>query len=257
MAEPIESQERGFLKRHGRVVALVTIGVTGLVLLEFVPPESAILRAILRLGASALLAVPPFYSLYRADERANQEAGIGLLRRLLPPAIAELFPNENLASVRANLMLANAEKLTMLVFTDNVYLYGDNDLEWGYGQGVAGKAWKRGTEAPPEDMWKPLTTVLQGVKRETLRNEWGLTDEQIEKTRHVKWISSVPIIVRAGNERRCAGVLNFDGVGTALKNMGRLDEDEYLGITARLANEMGKIMQQKGIISLDTAHRNP
>ncbi len=205
----------------------------------------------MRLAASALLAVPPFYSLLRSDERANREAGLGLLRRLLPPAISELFPNENLVNVRANVMLARGGRLRMLVFTDNVFLYGDHDLAWDLNQGAAGKAWKRGRDAPPEDMWKPVTTVLQGVRREVLRKEWGLSEEQIERTRHIKWISSVPIIVRSGEGRTCVGVLNFDGVRSPLRQMGRLDEVEYLGTAARLANQIGEIMVARGIVVLD------
>lgn len=253
MPKPNGGEAVSFFRRHGRVVVLVSIGVIGLVLLEWVPPGSAAVRAALRLAASALLAVPPFYSLYRADERANREAGLGLLRRLLPPAISELFPNENLVNIRANIMLASGDRLWMLVFTDNVYLYGDHDLTWAQDQGAAGKAWKRGRQAPPEDMWKPVTTVLHGLRRDTLRKEWGLTEEQIERTRHIKWISSVPIIVRSGERRSCVGVLNFDGVRTLLNDMGRLDHVDYLGTAARLANQIGEILLSRGIIFLDTA----
>ena len=168
--------------------------------------------------------IPPLYSLYRAEARCAMSEALAKSKNLLEAAAKRLFQEEDLKNVRANFMLVEgkgSERKLWIFASWNMDLWPDKDIRLLYGQGCAGVAWKRACEKGVREQWLPVV-ALPGLYGEDLYKKWRLSGEQIEKTRHVSWILSVPVFIKDGNGHpQLIGVLNFDGIQN-------LSKSEYL-----------------------------
>jgi len=154
---------------------------------------------------------------------------------LLKAAIVRLFPGEDHAMIRANIMTVRDDHLGILCSL-NMELYPDSEIQLSYGQGCAGAAWKRAFEAPMSERWVPVVALSARVTPKQLRERWGFTDDQISMTRRLLWVLSVPIFERQAGYSEFVGILNFDGVVKPLKRTSRLRDAALHKDSADLAD---------------------
>jgi len=255
--------------RHVRdrwlVFSLSGLGILSAVALESVPDSgtTANVRGGLRLIATLAAAVPGLYGLLRAEvraERATRQAqdaeaeskwnlAYNTVKSALIAAIPYLYPKEDPGNIRANIMVEDEGVLSPYVFTDLMRLDGDSNLGWKKGEGCCGAAWQQALVPPVGDQWRPV--IAPTIKPSTARRRWGLTPEQLRQTRHVKWVVSVPMFYAETGASTFAGILNFHGVA-ALRKPGRLDDNDFLGTSARLATSLAQMLVEEDLIAFET-----
>ena len=258
--------ESGLFRSHWLVFVAPVVVLVGSIALESLPCSSSSvhLRLLLRSVAVLFAAVPGVYSFIRAEQRARAAAvkasavdeertfllAFDKVQRILIGAIQELLVGEDAGRIRANVMVEEGSTLGVYVGTDLMRLYGDDMLRWEKGQGCCGVAWEQAVAGPADEDWKPVIAPTVSMSPHELRVRWHLTEAQIRLTSHVRWVVSVPIFYKEGDSRIFLGVLNFDGL-ESLKREERLDENEFLGVCGRLADSLGKILIDEGLIVLD------
>jgi hypothetical protein len=252
------------VKARWIIFAVSGLGILSAVALESLPDSAttANVRGLLRLLATLAAAVPGLYGLLRAEGRAEsaarqaQEAeaeskwnlAYNTVKSALIAAIPYLFPKEDPGNIRANIMVEDEGLLSPYVFTDLMRLDGDSNVAWRKGEGCCGAAWQQALVPPIGDQWRPV--IAPTIKANTARTRWGLTSDQLRQTRHVKWVVSVPMFYAETGVSTFVGILNFHGIA-ALRNSGRLDENDFLGTAARLATSLAQMLVEEELVAFE------
>jgi hypothetical protein len=198
----------------------------------FPPFRSLCTSASLRLGSSK-----PF-----AAERLRKESLVRL-EEMLSSAIRHLFVEETTADIRANVMTATGSDLRMLA-SRNMLVFPDYKVTLRRGQGCAGYAWEKAETGPMEDFWKPTVATQAQLTPSFLKDKWKLSDEQIQETRHILWIVSVPLFRIVNGARTFIGVLNFDGVHRPLAHHQRLVQSNFLGECVAVGERVAEVVAE-------------
>ncbi len=142
------------------------------------------------------------------------------------------------ASFRINVMLTDGDSLKV---TSAVGTYRTEELQvrWQRRQGVCGHAWAEGRtmEAPTVGAPLPGGDDALGTTR-----PWGMTPEQINWSRGVAWVISVPL--RDGPKGEPFGVVNIDdSTPPSSEEIRTIVREVAEGVLApnvtRILNEMG------------------
>jgi hypothetical protein len=221
------------------------------------------IRALVRAVGLLMAACPGIISYVRAEQRHRQAArqqecrdAFTALRRTLVASIQVLFPGESGQSIRANVMTAPGDVLRMFC---SVIMEVSPDVRMTLrrGQGCAGVAWKQAVDGPIGDCWKPVYAPRAQLTLRRLKQRWKLTDEQIERTRHILWVLSIPLFAHVGDSRRFLGVLNYDGVQQELVRPQRLDEEEFLRQSITMGEKIAEVLLQQCEPALGLVDRQP
>jgi len=235
------------------------LAMLGNVLLELIPTGSggiAPIRVIMRFVASAAPMGIALYSLSLAarraqaaesrEEKRRKEADterretirfrmLNELSATLEATVSRLFPGEAQSNIRANVMLIRNRRLRP-VCSWNMRAYPDRELEFQKGQGICGVVWKLVAEGNVNKLWTPRYASIKKMPRSTLKDRYGLTPDQLAKTKHILWILSVPLFSQKDDSLSFIGVLNLDGVNALLKEPGRLTVDNWDNVTGAAKN---------------------
>ena len=227
---------------------------------------SAIGRWIIKTAATVLAAVPALVSFARADrreKRAEQAQGlrdsIRKIERMLLAAIRVFFEDEDSSTIRANVMTVSGNELRMFA-SANMDFHDDYQVTLAKNQGCAGLAWARAVELPMNECWIPVYAPKAKLKVKSLKATWNLTDPQVQATKHILWVLSVPIFYRNEPEHRFLGILNFDGVGRPLRFPTRLEDLNLLGDFVALAERIARVIVEEcpqEAVALDYISRAP
>jgi hypothetical protein len=95
------------------------------------------------------------------------------------------------------------------------------------------------------ECWVPVYAPKAKLKTKSLKAMWNLTDSQVQATRHILWVLSVPIFYRNESEHRFLGILNFDGVGRPLRSPMRLEDLNLLGDFVALAERVARAIVEE------------
>ena len=138
-------------------------------------------------------------------------------------------------------MVLADERLRILAGA-NMKLFPDHDLTLAIDQGCAGVAWRQAIAGSINDCWKPVYAPDARLTPDHLERTWKLTQGQIDATRHVRWILSLPLFLKEGTGRRFLGVLNFDGVGEQLADPSRVEHNDFLGTCVAFGERIAEIL---------------
>jgi hypothetical protein len=242
------------------MAVLVGVAVAGGIELDPIKTllPSAIVRWLIRSAATALVAVPALVSFARADQREMRAEldrkfndSTKKLERMLLAAIHAFFEDEDSSTIRANVMIVSDEKLRMLASV-NMDFDDDYGVTLAKNQGCAGLAWARAVELPMNECWIPVYAPRTKLTKRNLKALWNLTDSQVEATKHILWIWSIPLFYRNEPEHRFLGVLNFDGVRRPLRSPGKVED--HIGDFVALAERIARVIVEecpKEIVIID------
>lgn len=211
----------------GIIANLALDVLTGLGLIG--PQFGLPLYLLARIVALSAAVFPGLYALGKAEKRERtrqRRREIADVSRVLEASVRRLFPNENLNHIRANLMIVVGDTLDVLCGW-NMDAYPDSKMSLGYGEGVAGKVWVRATENPLSKCWQPVYAPREQLHRRNLGDQWGLDSRDIEKTSHIRWILSTPLLHRNADILKFLGVLNLDGVTADLNSMEVFEDSQF------------------------------
>jgi hypothetical protein len=237
-------------------IVLVTLKIIGIVAAVFPTAYSLILDELRDKESEARYQESE--KRYRSAEQRYQEVEIERrkrealdeLRDYFRAAIVRLFTGEDNNTIRANIMVVNLQELVILC-SINMEFCKDFDIHLQYGQGCAGEAWKRATKKPISECWVPVLAPKTNLSQKDLYEKWHFTDDLIEKTKDVLWVISTPIFYHVDSKMQFIGILNFDGVGSNLKNPKRLEDISLHKDCADIAEEFGKILIHNKIVNLN------
>src|SRR3990170_2072869 len=172
-------------------------------------PSGSFEKFAAKLVSIVFLAGPGIFSIFVGDRRERQRRAENRDRQIedkLRYAVESLFPGENPRTIRANVMLPDADEL-FIAYRWNMDTWKDASLRLPMGSGVAGAAWDHAKRAGNADRWRPLTApeITSGEL-----DAWNIDRQVAEMTDHIKWIVSTPIL--SGSTRDVLGILNIDGV---------------------------------------------
>lgn len=168
----------------------------------------------------------------------------GWLDRIIP----KLFPGENQDFIRSNIMLPRGNHLEVQCYC-NMEPSDDKSLRWKRNQGASGFAWDRALALDDEDEKRtPVIFLKKKADPRDLKVIWRLSDEQIDLTKDVKWIVSIPLfrLRRPGSE--FVGILNFDGVDQELSKMEILDTEKFNQESLAWGKSASVQLQERGIL---------
>lgn len=245
--------------RYWLPFVIASLGIAGNIALNLPRDDQLMLNPNLRLALLALTlaaaATPGLLSYARAESRYDRSErdrrrreGLDVLRELLRGAIQRLFPDEQPASIRANVMTVQGDHLSILCSV-NMELYPDSEIELAYGQGCAGAAWKRACEAPMSERWVPVLAPSARISPRYLRERWGFDENQVRMTRHLMWVLSTPVFRRSAGESQFIGILNIDGVGKELRKISRLKDPALHKDCADIADFFANELVSYGFIT--------
>jgi len=243
----------------------MTLGIVGNVILN-TPWGSGyinnqILTNVLKAVTYIIAVFPALFAFARAEARArdseikhqvaetliDQQVAIDKLRDLLRAAIVKLFEGENLKYIRANISVVTESKLKILC-SINMEFSNDYNVEFAYGQGCAGTAWRRGKEAVTWERWLPIVEPKAKLQPKKLKELWHLSDAQIKKTTGVFWIVSTPIFRYYNYETTVLGVLNFDGVEAPLRHPTKIQNETFHKDCADIAEHFGSLLVENNLV---------
>jgi hypothetical protein len=155
-------------------------------------------------------------------------------------------------------MIASKEELHMLASV-NMLVFQDYKVRLRRGQGCAGVAWQQALDATVSDFWKPVVATSTDLTTGLKKDRWRLTDDQIQLTRHILWIVSIPLFQSSQGQRTFLGVLNFDGVHQPLQHAERLSQPDFMGQCASIGERVAEVVSSQGALLLtqvDAAGQN-
>lgn len=220
------------------ILGLVILGVALNLLAGYVVTDTA-LRAAMAGASVLLMAAPGLFNLFAGERRASESREERLrteIRDKLGLAVTSLFPGEDSQAIRSNVMIPHGEGLE-LAFRWNMDTWPDRDLSLESGEGVAGAALERALSESHARRWRPI--VAKEIREEDL-TRWNLRRDVEEKTRHVRWVVSIPILER--DTLSILGVLNFDGV-KPLRDPALLERRDFYDRCATFAEVIGAILE--------------
>ena len=195
----------------------------------------------------------------RAEQAQRLRDSTQKIERMLHAAIRVFFEGEDSSIIRANVMIVSHNELRMLA-SANMDFHDDYHVTLSKNQGCAGLAWARAVELPMNECWVPVYAPKAKLKMKSLKAMWNLTDSQVQATRHILWVLSVPIFYRNESEHRFLGILNFDGVGRPLRSPTRLEDLNLLGDFVALAERIARVIVEEcpqEAVALDYISRAP
>jgi hypothetical protein len=209
-------------------------------------PQLGLRFYVFRVLALSAAVFPGLFALGRAEMRESarkRREQLDDLTSVLEASVRRLFPEENPYYIRANVMLASGDRLKVLCGW-NMGAYPDSKMSLLYGQGAAGKVWKRATENPPSECWQPVYAPRAQLNRKNLKDKWLLGDDEIRLTSHILWVLSTPLLHRHGESLRFLGVLNLDGVTRPLNSMDVFEDTQFHLHCVALADHIADLIVQ-------------
>jgi hypothetical protein len=219
------------------VLGLVLAGAILNLIASFVLADPGT-KALAAVVSILMLAAPGLYNLFAGETRAEESREERRRREIqdkLEYAVDSLFAGEKLGTIRANIMLPDDDSLLM-VHTWNMDTWQDRGLRLASGEGVAGAVWENANGAGHANRWRPI--VAKEITEANLET-WNVSREVAARTRHVRWIVSIPIL-EAGT-MAVLGVLNFDGL-EPLTNPALLDSRAFYDRFAAFAEVMAALL---------------
>ena len=239
------------------LILIVLVGIAANLIVEYAArqrqdwPAWIYLARAVALGA---IAFPAVYAFYEADRRSKaaeaarrKSEGQDYLRGVLESTIRILFPSEKLTFIRANVMVVDGDELKVLCGW-NMEAFPDSRLSLKYGQGVAGKVWKRAQENPMNECWLPVYAPNAQLEKEELATRWHLGEEVVRLTSHIIWILSTPLFFREGRTWTFLGVWNLDGVERRLDLMDVLEDPEFHLKCVAAAENIAAVIAERGLL---------
>lgn len=168
-------------------------------------------------AASALLYTAGLISLQFRSRAERLSLALAPLERHLETSAKDVFGENNLGGVRANIMLVRRRRLKMIC-SWNIMSPREKEMKWKRGQGCAGQAWQNAVDRPVAEMWKP--TVAPNLADADL-STWGLDGERQDVTNAIRWIVSTPMFEGSG---KVIGILNYDSTTQGDQNV--LEQDK-------------------------------
>jgi len=203
-------------------------------------PSGSLEKFAAKLLSIVFLAGPGIFSIFAGERRERQRRAESRDRQIedkLRYAVESLFPGENSRTIRANVMLPDADEL-FIAYQWNMDTWKDAGLRLPLGSGVAGAAWDHANRVGNADRWRPLTApeITPGELE-----AWNIDRHVAEMTEHVRWIVSTPIL--SGSTRAVLGILNIDGV-QALIDPGLIRSNDLYHRCATLAEVLANYLEQ-------------
>jgi len=176
-----------------------------------------------------LLAAGPHYRWQRtlaADKRRAYNEAVNECSEWLRRVIPALFPDEELGRVRANISMPREDELEAVIRHD-VDAQRGRGLRWKRGCGASGAAWLDAVSTDePAERRKPIVFRREATTIADMKRRWHLTREQLELTKHIIWVVSVPIFAEPKDASGFIGVLSFDGL-RRLRNEDLLESQDF------------------------------
>ena len=251
------------------LLGIVGVGVAVTIAMDLDTAKKLITSVELRAGIKAfallLSAGSGVFSYVRSEERHRDSSlrqerrdAMARLEDTLASSVQNLFVGERPETIRANVMIVSKEELHMLASV-NMLVFPDYKVRLRKGQGCAGVAWQQALDATVSDFWKPVVATSTDLTAGLKKDRWRLTDEQIQLTRHILWIVSIPLFRSSQGQRTFLGVLNFDGVHQPLQHAERLSRSDFMGQCASIGERVAEVVSSQGALLLsqvDAAGQN-